>query len=109
MRLALPLLAFIVVVAFASQVYADDYDYETCDTWAYALTKGYKYYGGSSVGVRASASPGKCGDLCIEDDNCYSFNYYKRKCYMYKEKDDDLNYKSAVGYYKGYTYCDDKK
>ena len=77
------LVAVMLLVAFVSQVSAErsltDYqDYESCNTWDYDYTSNYKYYGGTLISTVASATVAKCSDLCIEDDSCYTFNFYKR-------------------------------
>lgn len=84
MRLARVILAGMLLVAFASQVSAErdllqDYDYqEECDSWDYDWDANYRFVGGTAAGVYSAATAAKCGDLCIEEDGCYSFNFYKR-------------------------------
>jgi PAN domain len=117
MRLTHVILALMVLAALATHVNANralkDYDYEDyeeeCDTWDASWDANYRWVGGSSVGTYSAASVAACGDMCIEEDGCFSFNFYKRKCYMFEDYAAELDSRYAKGYSAGEIYCNDKK
>ncbi|KAL4519481.1 hypothetical protein Ndes2437B_g07708 [Nannochloris sp. 'desiccata'] len=111
MRLTLVILAMLALATLATQANAEralkDYDY--CESWDYDWDINYRWVGGTSAGTKSAKNAAACGNICLNTDDCYTFTFYKRKCYMYEEDSDDLDSRYAKGYVAGYAYCDDKK
>jgi hypothetical protein len=82
--------AILALATFATHVSADDYDYEDyedydyedgdyeeCNSWESDWSSNQRWVGGTSAGTKSASSVAKCGDLCIESDDCYTFNFFK--------------------------------
>jgi hypothetical protein len=80
MRLAHVILVFALAALTAHVASAERalLDYEECDNWDYDWAVNARYVRGTSVGAYVAATAAKCGDMCIEEDGCYTFNFYKR-------------------------------
>jgi hypothetical protein len=58
-------------------------DYEDCNNWDVHLLPNTKYIGKfsdlKSAGVKKTATASKCGDLCAVTEDCFNFNFYKKR------------------------------